>query len=150
MSPISTLGRIFLSISLVAGSLTLTPVMQAQQDSVTALIPFAFSANDQHFEAGLYQIRTLDPFVLVLSNTTTHQNQLLMVSQMGMRDIQYNGHLLFHSYKGSERYLYQIWTPGRREYSQLSPTRQERQTMLAAKSASSSGNTVGALAIPVR
>jgi hypothetical protein len=124
--------------------------MQAQQGSIIARVLFAFSANGQHFEPGLYQIKPLDPFVLLFSNTTTHQKGLLVVSQMGMRDIQYNGRVLFHSYNGGEHYLYQVWMPGRREYSQLSPTRREQQTMRAAKSAPPSGNVVEALVIPAR
>jgi len=150
MSRISTLGRFVLSMSLVAGSFALTPHMQAQQGSITARVPFAFSANDQQFDAGQYEIRGLNPFVLLVSNTTTHQSRLLLVSDMGLRDIQSNGRLVFHRYNGNERYLYQVWMPGRSEFSELRPTRRERRTMLAAKSASSSGNVLEALAVPAR
>jgi hypothetical protein len=150
MSRISTLGRFFLSMALVAGSFALTPHMQAQQESITARVPFAFSANNQQYDAGQYEIRALNPFVLLVSNITTHQNLLLPVSSMGLRDTQFKGRLLFHKYNGNEHYLYQVWLPGRSEFSELSPTRRERQTMLAAKSASSSGNVVEALATPAR
>ena len=150
MSHTSTLGRFFLSLSLVAGSFALTPYMQAQQGSITVRVPFAFSANDQQFDAGQYEIRSLNPFVLRVSNTTTHQNRILPVSSMGLRDIQSNGRLLFHRYNGNEHYLYQVWMPDRREFSEFSPTRREQQTMRAAKSASSSGNVVEALATPAR
>jgi hypothetical protein len=150
MSRISKLGHFFVSLSLVAGLFAIAPNMQAQEGSITAQVPFAFSANNQQFEPGFYQIKPLDPFALLVFNTTTHQKGLLVVSQMGMRDIQYNGRLLFHSYNGGEHYLYQVWMPGRREYSQLSTTRRERQTMRAAKSASPAGNVVEALATPVR
>ena len=150
MSRISTLGRFVLSMSLVAGSFALTPHMQAQQGSITARVPFAFSANDQQFDAGQYEIRGLNPFVLLVSNTTTHQSRLLLVSDMGLRDIQSNGRLVFHRYNGNERYLYQVWMPGRSEFSELRPTRRERRTMLAAKSASSSGNVLEALTVPAR
>jgi hypothetical protein len=150
MSRISTLGHFFLSLSLVAGSLALTPNMQAQQGSITARVPFAFSANNQQFDAGQYEIRAINPFVLRVSNTTTHQSRLLLVSAMGLRDIQSNGRLTFHRYNGNERYLYQVWMPGRSEFSELRPTRRERQTMRAAKLASSSGNVLEALAAPAR
>jgi hypothetical protein len=150
MSPISTPGRFFLTMSLIAGSFALTPNMQAQQGSITARVPFAFSANNQQFDAGQYEIRAINPFVLRVSNTTTHQSRLLLVSAMGLRDIQSNGRLTFHRYNGNERYLYQVWMPGRSEFSELRPTRQERQTMSAAKLASSSGNVLEALAVPAR
>jgi hypothetical protein len=150
MSHISTLGRFFLSLSLVAGSFALTPNMQAQQGSITASVPFAFSANGQQFDAGQYEIRPLNAFELLVSNVTTHQNRLLPASSMGLRNIQSNGRLLFHRYNGNEHYLYQVWMPGRSEFRELSPTRREQQTMLAAKSASPSGNVVEALATPVR
>jgi hypothetical protein len=150
MSRISTLGRFFLSISLAAGSFVLTPPMQAQQESITARVPFAFSANDQQFDAGQYEIRPLNPFLLLVSNTTTHQNLLLPVASMGLRNIQSNGRLLFHRYNGNERYLYQVWMPGRSDFSELRPTRREQQTMLAAKSTTSPGNVVEALATPAR
>jgi hypothetical protein len=146
MSRISALGRFFLSLSLLAGSFALTPNMQAQQGSITARVPFAFSANGQQFDAGQYEIRPLNAFELLVSNVTTHQNRLLPVSSMGLRDIQSNGRLLFHRYNGNEHYLYQVWMPGRSDFRELSPTRREQQTMRAAKSASSSTNVVEALA----
>jgi hypothetical protein len=150
MSRISTLGRFFLSLSLVAGSFAIAPKMQAQQGSVTARIPFAFSANDQQFDAGQYVIRPLNPFELLVSNTTTHQNWLLPVSSMGLRDIQSNGRLLFRRYNGNDHYLYQVWMPGRSDFSELSPTLREQQTMRAANSSPSSGTVVEALATPAR
>jgi hypothetical protein len=150
MSRISTLGRFFLSLSLVAGSFALTPTMQAQEGSITARVPFAFSANGQQFDAGQYEIRPLNAFELLVSNVTTHQNRLLPVSSMGLRGIQSDGRLLFHRYNGNQRYLYQVWIPGRSEFSELSPTRQEQQTMRAAKSASPSGNVVEALVAAAR
>ena len=150
MSRISTLGRFFLSLSLVAGSFAPTPNVQAQQGSITASVPFAFSANDQQFDADQYEIRPLNAFELLVSNVTTHQNRLLPVSSMGLRNIQSSGRLLFHRYNGNEHYLYQVWMPGRSEFRELSPTRREQQTILAAKSTSSSGNVVEALATPAR
>ena len=150
MSRISKLGRLVLSMSLVAGSFALTSHLQAQQGSVIARVPFAFSANDQQFEPGQYVIKPLNAFELIVSNTTTHQNRLLPVSSMGLRDIQSRGRVLFHRYNGNEHYLYQVWMPGRSEFSELSPTRREQQTMRAAKSASSSGNVVEALVTVAR
>jgi hypothetical protein len=150
MSRISTLGRFFFSMSLVAGSFALTPKVQAQQGDIKVNVPFAFSAEDQKFDAGQYEIRALNPFVLLVSNTATHQSRLLLVSAMGLRDIQSNGRLTFHRYNGNERYLYQVWMPGSSEFSELRPTRQEQQTMHAAKLASSSGNVLEALAVPAR
>ena len=74
----------------------------------------------------------LNPFVLLVSNTTTHQNRILHVSDMGLRDIQSNGRLIFHRYNGNELYLYQVWMPGRSDFSELTPTQREQQTMRAA------------------
>src|ERR1700712_2003285 len=71
MSRNSTLGLFFLSIALGAGSFALTPHMQAQQESITARVPFAFSANNQQFDAGQYEIRLLNPFEVLVSNITT-------------------------------------------------------------------------------
>jgi len=150
MSRISKLSRFLLSMSLVAGSFALAPKMHAQQGDIKVSVPFAFSADDQQFDAGLYEIRELNPFVLLISNATTHQNRLLVVSDMGLMDIQSHGRLVFHRYNGSGRYLYQVWMPGRSDFSELSLTRRERQTMLAAKSASSSGTVVEILATSAR
>jgi hypothetical protein len=150
MSRISKLGHFFLSMSLVAGSFAIAPNMQAQQGSITARVPFAFSANDQQFDAGQYVIRPINAFVLLVSNTTTHQNWILPVSSMGLRKIQSNGRLLFHRYNGNEHYLYQVWMPGRSDFSELNPTRREQQTMRAANSSPSSGTVVEALATPAR
>jgi hypothetical protein len=95
-------------------------------------------------------IRPLNPFELLVSNTTTHQNWLLPVSSMGLRDIQSNGRLLFRRYNGNDHYLYQVWMPGRSDFSELSPTLREQQTMRAANSSPSSGTVVEALATPSR
>jgi hypothetical protein len=149
MSRISKLGRFFLSLSLVAGSFAIAPNMQAQQGSITAQVPFAFSANDQQFDAGQYVIRPINAFELLVSNTTTHQNRILPVSSMGLRDIQSNGRLLFRRYNGDE-HLYQVWMPGRSDFSELNPTRREQQTMRAANTSPSSGTVVEALVIPAR
>jgi hypothetical protein len=149
MSRISTLGRFFLSLSLVAGSCTIAPNMQAQQGSITARVPFAFSANDQQFDAGQYVIRPINAFELLVSNITTHQNRILPVSSMGLRDIQSNARLLFRRYNGNE-HLYQVWMPGRSDFSELSPTRREQQTMRAANTSPSSGTVVEALVVPAR
>lgn len=151
MSRISKVGRLVLTMFLVAGSFALAPKLQSQEGSnITVRVPFAFSAGDQRLDAGEYQIRALNPFVLLVSNVTTHQSRLLPVSSMGLRDIQRNGRLIFHRYKGNEYFLSQIWMPGRSEFSQLSPTQRERQAMLVAKSASSPGNVVEAQVIPIR
>jgi hypothetical protein len=149
MSRISKLGRFFLSLSLVAASFAIAPNMQAQQGSITAQVPFAFSANDQQFDAGQYVIRPINAFELLVSNTTTHQNRMLPVSSMGLRDIQSNGRLLFRRYNGNE-HLYQVWMPGRSDFSELSPTRREQQTMRAANTSPSSGTVVEALVTPAR
>jgi hypothetical protein len=150
MSRISTLGRFFISMSLVAGSFALAPHMQAQQWIITTRVPFAFSANNQQFAAGQYEIRPLNSFLLQVSNTITHQTQFLIVSPSGMRDIQYDGRLLFHRYNGSEYYLSQVWIPGRNGFSELKPNRRERQTMHTAKLASLSGTVLEAFAAPAR
>jgi hypothetical protein len=149
MSRTSLLGRFFLSLSLVAGSFAIAPNMQAQQGSITARVPFTFSANDQQFDAGQYVIRPINAFELLVSNTTTHQNRILPVSSMGLRDIQSNGRLLFRRYNGNE-HLYQVWMPGKSDFSELSPTRREQQTMRAANTSPSSGTVVEALVIPAR
>src|ERR1700686_116329 len=98
MVRISKLGRLILSLSLVACIVALTPKMHAQQESVTVRIPFAFSANNQQFPSGLYQIRALNSFLLRVSNIATHQSQFLMVSPSGLRDIPSGGRLIFHRY----------------------------------------------------
>jgi hypothetical protein len=151
MVRISKLGRLLLTLSLVAGCFALTPKMQAQQESVTARVPFAFTANNQQFPAGLYEIRALNSFLLRVSNVATHQSEYLMVSPSGLREIPSYGRLIFHRYgNGSEHYLNQIWMPGRSEVSELNPTKRERQALIAAKSAQPSGNVVEALVTPVR
>lgn len=148
MLHIPSLGRIVLSLSLVTGFLTLSPKLHAQQQTIiTTHVPFAFSADGQRFDAGQYEIQALNPFVLRVLNITTHQSRLLMVSDMGLKDISANGRLLFHKYGGDEHYLYQVWMPGMSEFSELRPTKQERLDIAQAKSTKSSG-VVEALVIP--
>jgi hypothetical protein len=150
-SRISKLGRLVLSVSLVASCLTLTPKMHAQHDTVTVQIPWAFSANNQQFEPGRYQISVLNSFLLQVSNVKTHQSSYLMVSPSGLRETSSQGRLIFHTYNsGDKHYLNQIWMPGRSEFSQLRPTQREQQAQLAAKSTPNSGQVVEALVAPIR
>lgn len=149
MSRLPKLGRLVLFLSLGAASAAFSPNLHAQQGSLSAQVPFAFSANNHQFAAGQYQIRPLNGLLLQVSNLTTHQSGYIMVSPSGVKDVQSTGRLLFHVY-GNQYFLSQIWTPGTSAISQLSPTQQERHAMLTAKSASSPGSVVEALVIPLR
>jgi hypothetical protein len=149
MSRIS-IGSFLLSIALVAGSFATTPIVHAQQGNITVRVPFEFSANNQRMAAGVYRIKLASDRFLLLSNTTTGESQFLMVSPVWGDAIQSPGGLVFHTYDGSHHYLFQVRIPGRGGYSELMPTRSERQMMLAVKSSSASLKVEEALASPAR
>jgi hypothetical protein len=123
---------------------------QAQQGSITVQIPFDFSANNQRLAAGTYQIKLASDRFLLLSNPTTGESQFLMVSPVWGDLIQSPGRLVFHTYDGRHHYLFQVRIPGRSGYSELTPTRSERQMMLATKSSSAPVKIEEALATPAR
>jgi hypothetical protein len=106
--------------------------------------------NNQRMAAGVYRIKLASDRFLLLSNTTTGESQFLMVSPVWGDAIQSPGGLVFHTYDGSHHYLFQVRIPGRGGYSELMPTRSERQMMLAVKSSSASLKVEEALASPAR
>lgn len=150
MSRISTIISFLLSIPLVAGPFAPTPIAQAQEGSVTVRVAFEFQANNQHLAAGTYQIKLASDRFLLLYNTNTGKSQFLVVSPVWGDLIQSPGRLVFHTYDGKRHYLFQVRIPGRSGYSELMPTRSERQMMLAAKSSSAPANVEEALATPAR
>jgi hypothetical protein len=150
MSRISTIGSFLLSIPLVASPFAPTPIVQAQQVSITARVPFEFQANNQHLAAGIYQIKLISDRFLLFYNTNTGKSQFVMVSPAWVDVVQSQGRLVFHNYDGRRHYLFQVRIPGRSGYSELVPTRSERQIMLAARLNSSPGNVEEALATPAR
>src|ERR1700692_4435001 len=137
MSRIS-IGSFLLSIALIAGPFAPTTIAHAQEGTITVHVPYDFSANNQRMAAGVYQIKLASDRFLLLSNTTTGESQFLMVSPVWGDAIQSPGRLVFHTYDGRRHYLFQVRIPGRSGYSELTPTRSERQMMLAAKSSSAS------------
>ncbi len=149
MSRIS-IGSILLTIALIAGPFAATRIAYAQQGSITVHVPFEFSANNQRMSAGTYQMKLASDRFLLLSNTATGESQFLMVSPVSGDTIQSPGVLVFHTYDGKGHYLFQVRMPGRSGYSELTPTRGERQMMLAAKSPSASVKVEEALATPAR
>ena len=148
MSRISTIGSFILSILLVAGPLA--PIAHAQEGTITVHVPYEFSANNQRLSAGVYQIKLVSDRFLLLSNTKTGERQFLIVSPVSGDVIQSPGRLVFHTYDGTGHYLFQVRIPGRSGYSELMPTRSERQMMLAAKLPSSPLKVEEALATPAR
>jgi hypothetical protein len=136
-------------MALVAGPFA-TTIAHAQEGMIIVHVPYEFSANNQRMAAGVYQIKLASDRFLLLSNTKTGESQFLMVSPVSGDVIESPGRLVFHTYDGASHYLFQVRIPGRSGYSELTPTRSERQMMLTAKSPSSSVKVEEALATPAR
>ena len=97
MSRISTMASLLLSLPLLAGPVVVTTVAHAQQVSITARVPFEFTANNERLAAGIFQIKLVsDRFFCC-------------------------------SIDGRHHYLFQVRIPGRAGYSELLPSRTERQ-----------------------
>ncbi|WP_035358087.1 hypothetical protein [Edaphobacter aggregans] len=134
MSRLSTLASFLLSIPLLAGPLSLVAAAQAPK-GVIADVPFEFSVNNQRLAAGPYLVLLNSSGFLLLRNISTGKSQFLMMFPESTNTIQSQGRLIFHRY-GSSHYLSQVWIPGTTEYRRCVQSRSERQTILAAKSAS--------------
>lgn len=75
MSRISTMASLLLSLPLLAGPVAVTTVAHAQQVSITARVPFEFTANNERLAAGIFQIKLVsDRFFCcsITEDTTTY------------------------------------------------------------------------------
>jgi len=86
----------------------------AQAQSVTANIPFSFSANDQKVPAGIYRISLQAPrYLSFVATQSTRKQYLMLVQPTGEQNSQDGGRLTFRRH-GDSNYLYQVWMPRRR------------------------------------
>jgi hypothetical protein len=108
----------------------------AEAQSVTANIPFDFSANDQNVPAGTYRISLQDPRYLLFVDTQSTKKQYLMLVQPNWeQNSQDGGRLIFRRY-GDSNYLYQVWMPGQGAGRQFVRSRAEQERLRGPKSPS--------------
>ena len=108
----------------------------AQAQSVTANIPFSFSANDQKVPAGIYRISLQAPrYLSFVATQSTRKQYLMLVQPTGEQNSQDGGSLMFRRY-GDSNYLYQVWMPGQGAGRQFVRSRAEQETLRGLKSSS--------------
>ena len=111
------LAKLLLSLPVAAGLLCAAPVASAQ-DSQSVNIPFAFSANNHHLEAGHYQVQLVSDRFLYLRNANTARSEIMMVRPEPGRAIETQGRLVFHRAAG-RTYLTQVWIAGTSMHSEV-------------------------------
>jgi hypothetical protein len=111
------LAKLLRSLPVAAGLLCAAPVASAQ-DSQSVNIPFAFSANNHHMEAGHYQVQLVSDRFLYLRNANTARSEIMMVRPESGRVIETRGRLVFHRAAG-RTYLTQVWVAGTSMHSEV-------------------------------
>ena len=111
------LAKLLLSLPVATGLLCAAPAASAQtSESVT--IPFAFSANNHHMDAGSYQVQLVSDRFLYLRNAKTARSEIMMVRPEAGRAIETRGRLVFHRVAGHS-YLTQVWIAGTSVHSEV-------------------------------
>ena len=116
-SRIANLSNLLLSLPLATGLLCAGASASAQT-TASVTIPFAFSADNQHVDAGTYKVKLLSDRFLSLRNTATNNTQVLMVRPEAGPAVETRGRLTFHQ-EGSRKYLAQVWIAGTSTHSEM-------------------------------
>lgn len=114
-SRIANLSNLLLSLPLATGLLC---AGASAQTTASVTIPFAFSADNQHVDAGTYKVELLSDRFLSLRNTATNNTQVLMVRPEAGPAVETRGRLTFHQ-EGSRKYLAQVWIAGTSMHSEM-------------------------------
>jgi len=132
------LTNMLLSLPLAAGLLCAAADASAQTTE-RATIPFAFTADHEHFPAGTYEVRRLPDGLMSLYNLETARIQLLTVHQEGGRTVETRGRLVFH-HDETGNTLMQVWVAGTTIHSELMVQPKIQQT--SAKDDRSAGSVI--------
>ena len=132
------LANLLLSLPVVTGLLGTAPSALAQSQ-MTATIPFAFSAGDQHLAAGAYSVERINSSFLAVRNNKTSRITVLMVRGEQGRGLQSNAHLTFQR-EGRGMYLTQARFAGSSEYVQT--VAKPKRDLEYAKGASPAGQVI--------
>lgn len=109
-------ARLLLSLPLVTGLLGAVPNASAQT-KLTATIPFAFTAGNQHLAAGSYSVEQVSRCFLAVRNNKTSRTTVLMVRKEEGRKLESSSRLVFQR-DGRGMYLAQAWFAGSSEHDQ--------------------------------
>jgi hypothetical protein len=109
-------ANLLLSLPVVTGLLGIAPTASAQA-GMTATVPFAFSAGNQHLAAGSYSVERISGCFLAVRNNKTSKTTVLMVRKEEGRGLTSQAHLVFQR-GGREMYLTQAWFAGAQEHVQ--------------------------------
>jgi hypothetical protein len=111
------LSNLLFSLPLTAGLLGSAIPASAQTD-LDVNVPFAFSANNQHFPAGHYRVQSLSSCILSIRNVKTASTVVVMVRSEQGRIFESHSRLVFDR-EGNQNYLTQVWAPNTDSYSEL-------------------------------
>lgn len=117
------------ALSLFAG----LPGAGAQTNDIRVKVPFAFEADSQHFEPGLYTIR-MNVFThqMAISGEST-SGQLMFLPDSTLEPAA-AGKIVFHRY-GTQYFLREVWVENSKTHVHTLQPRAEKQLQLLANSA---------------
>jgi hypothetical protein len=132
------LSNLLFSLPLAAGLLG-SAIPASAQTNLDINVPFAFSANNQHFPAGSYRVQLVSERFLSIRNVKTASTVVVMVRPERGRILESYSRLVFDR-EGNQNYLTQVWTPNTNIYSKL--TAKPRFNQELAKQAHPAASTI--------
>ena len=117
----------------------------AQSTQVRVNVPFAFEADQQHFNPGVYILQMDHAFHFLHIIGSSQSGQMMYVPDVTFQPARY-GKIVFHRY-GSEYFLREIWVADSTSHVHTLPSKAEKQLQLAANTALPHANNGEELAL---
>jgi hypothetical protein len=129
----STLSSLKIRAGIVAAALAITPLSPAcrAQDVGTLIqvnVPFAFDTDSQHFDAGVYTIRTENEHILRFQGKS--QSELVLTWVEDNAQPSTTGKAMFQKY-GDHYFLSEISIAGKSRHLHFWPSRAEQELQVA-------------------
>ncbi len=129
----STLSLSKFRAAVIAGALAITPVSPVcrAQDAgllIQVNVPFAFDTDSQHFDAGVYTIRTENEHILRFEGKS--QSELVMTWVEDNAQQASKGKAMFQKY-GDQYFLSEISIAGKSRHLYFWPSRAEQELQVA-------------------
>lgn len=90
----------FMAFTLAVSFVILPATLQAQSGAVAAGIPFVFHAGERMLPSGNYEIRTISPSVVKVTNQDTHESVFLLTNSVTENDMRSTARIVFNRYGG--------------------------------------------------
>lgn len=99
----------------------------AEENRLTAEVPFAFRAGDVWMMPGEYTVAPLSQSAYLVRTPDARETAFFLIQRTGFQKAQDRAYLVFNKYEGERYFLAQIWRPGENHGVQLMKSRREQE-----------------------